>query len=121
MGLSPLLVTIVGPSSSKGKEPVIDDFLLASLRVSSSLLLQLALTLQGLIKGPHRFRLGGAQFVRYGTVHKRYRPRKLSGDSDVSEAEKFIKSHEKIQRLLRLEDSKRPELEAFSFSRDAYT
>ncbi|KAK9157428.1 hypothetical protein Scep_004002 [Stephania cephalantha] len=53
--------------------------------------------------------------------YKRYRPRKFNGDSDVSKAKKFIRIHEKIQRLLRLEDSKRPRLVAFSFSGDIGT
>ncbi|KAK9168978.1 hypothetical protein Syun_001118 [Stephania yunnanensis] len=48
-------------------------------------------------------------------------PRKFSGDSDALDAEKFIRSHEKIPRLLRLDDSKKPGLEDFSFLGDTDT
>ncbi|KAK9112598.1 hypothetical protein Scep_020117 [Stephania cephalantha] len=59
--------------------------------------------------------------ARLTREYERYKSRKFSGDFDVLEAKKFIRSHEKIKRLLRLDDSMKPGLTSFSFSWDADT
>ncbi|KAK9148273.1 hypothetical protein Scep_007030 [Stephania cephalantha] len=46
--------------------------------------------------------------------YEEFGPRRFHGKPDLIEAERFIKSHEKIQRLLRIDDSRKPELASFS-------
>ncbi|KAK9130797.1 hypothetical protein Sjap_011284 [Stephania japonica] len=57
--------------------------------------------------------------ARWTREYEKYKPKKFSGGSSVDEADLYIRSHEKVQKLLKIEDSRKPGLAAFSLTRDA--
>ncbi|KAK9152551.1 hypothetical protein Sjap_000031 [Stephania japonica] len=57
--------------------------------------------------------------ARWTREYEKYKPKKFSGGSSVDEADLYIRSHEKVQKLLKIEDSRKPGLAAFSLTGDA--